>query len=109
ELSEWVRGRVRRLDADVEGALTAAAVLGATVRFDLLREVAGLPDGALLDALDAALAGRLLDETAAGYRFRYPLFRQVLYNQLSHARQTQLRQRAAEARRRASPPSPGAA
>ena len=109
ELSEWVRGRVRRLGADVEGALTAAAVLGATVRFDLLREVAGLPDGALLDALDAALAGRLLDETAAGYRFRYPLFRQVLYNQLSHARQTQLRQRAAEARRRASPPSPGAA
>lgn len=54
--------------------------------------------GMLLDALDAALAGQWIEESADGYRFRYPLVRHTLGTALSRERRAQLRRRAAEVR-----------
>lgn len=90
DLTGLLRERTQRLGPSVEAALTAAAVVGREFRFDVLRGVAGLPDGELLDALDAALAGRLLEETADGYRFRHALTRHALYGALSRARRARL-------------------
>jgi DNA-binding SARP family transcriptional activator len=95
-LSGLLRERVTRLGPDVEGTLTAAAVIGREFSFDVLRGVAALPDGSVLSALDAALAGRLLDETEHGYRFRHLLIRGALYDSLSRVRRARLHGQTAE-------------
>jgi tetratricopeptide (TPR) repeat protein len=96
-LQELLRERVQRLGPAVEATLMAAAVIGREFRFTVLRKVTGLPDGDLLDALDAALGGHLLEETEDGYRFRHFLIRHTLYNALSRARRAWLHTAAAEA------------
>lgn len=105
ELGELVRAQAQGLGPTAAAALDAAAVIGVSFRFEPLRRVAELPDGALLDALDAALAGRLLDETADGYRFRYPLTRHILCAGLSGERRSRLRRRLAEVSSAAGEPS----
>jgi len=97
ELQELLRERVQRLGPAVESTLAAAAVIGREFRFALLQAVTDLPDGQLLDALDAALSGHLLEETEDGYRFHHPLIRQTLYDALSRARRTWLHTRTAGA------------
>lgn len=94
-LSELLRERVRRLGAPVETALTAAAVIGREFSFDVLRGVTALPDGELLDALDAAITSQLLEETEVGYRFRHLLIRRALYDSLSRVRRARLHGEAA--------------
>jgi predicted ATPase/DNA-binding XRE family transcriptional regulator len=42
----------------------------------------------LLDALDAAVRHRILEETARGFRFRYPLMREILLQSLGPARRS---------------------
>jgi DNA-binding SARP family transcriptional activator/tetratricopeptide (TPR) repeat protein len=96
-LSALLRQKVSRLGHTVEMALTAAAVIGSEFRFEILRRVTALPNGEILDALDAALAGLLVEEMAVGYRFRHPLIRQTLYECLSRVRRADLHTRAAEA------------
>ncbi|HET7088827.1 MAG TPA: AAA family ATPase [Anaerolineae bacterium] len=96
-LSGLLRERVHRLGPSVGAALTTAAVIGREFGFDVLRATAELPDSVLLDALDTALAGQLLDETESGYRFRHILIRRVLYDSLSRARRAHLHGHAAEA------------
>jgi predicted ATPase len=95
DLAGLLRERAHRLGPAVEAALMAAAVVGREFRFDVLRGVAGLPDGALLNTLDAALTGHLLEETLDGYRFRHALTRQALYTALSRARRARLHGQAA--------------
>jgi predicted ATPase len=70
-------------------------MIGREFRFPVLRAVTDLPDGELLDALDAALRGHLLEETEAGYRFRHSLIRHTLYDGLSQARRAWLHTRVA--------------
>lgn len=97
ELRELLRGRVRRLGPTVETALTAAAVVGREFRFNVLRSITDLPDGDLFDALDAALAAQLLEESETGYRFQHSLIRHSLYEALSRRRRAWLHTRTAEA------------
>ncbi|MCB0193954.1 MAG: protein kinase, partial [Anaerolineae bacterium] len=97
ELRDLLRERVQRLGAPVETALTAAAVVGREFRFNVLRPIADLPDGDLFDALDAALAAHLLEETETGYRFQHSLIRRSLYDNLSRRRRAWLHTRTAEA------------
>ena len=54
-------------------------MIGQQFRYELLRDVSELSDDRVLDALDAALDGQLLEEVETGYRFRHPLIRQALY------------------------------
>ena len=96
EFSDLLHERVTRLGSPVETALTTAAVIGREFGFDVLRGVAGLPDGSLLDALEAALNGRLLEETENGYHFRHVLIRRTLYDSLSRVRRARLHSLAAE-------------
>ncbi len=97
QLRDLLRERVQRLGAAVEAALATAAVIGREFRFTILSAVASLPDGELLDALDAALSTHLVEETEEGYRFCHPLLRQVLYDGLSRVRRVWLHGRVAEA------------
>jgi predicted ATPase len=96
DLAGLLRERVRRLGALVEAALTVAAAIGREFRFDVLRGAAKQPANALLDALDAALNGQVVEETAEGYRFRHPLTRRALYDALSRARRAHLHGQIAE-------------
>ncbi|MGQ0602744.1 MAG: ATP-binding protein, partial [Anaerolineales bacterium] len=89
-LSGLLRERVARLGPEVEVTLSAAAVIGRELSFDVLRATADLPERKALAALDAALAARLLDETEHGYRFRHPLLRRQLYDSLNHVRRARL-------------------
>ena len=98
DLAGVLRERVQRLGPAVEEILTAAAVVGREFRFDVLKGVIGVQGLApLLDALDAALLGHLLEETAVGYRFRHPLARRALYTALSRERRAHLHGQAAAA------------
>lgn len=90
QLGVLVRERVTRLGESVEPALTAAAVAGREFSFDVLRGAVSLSDEELLDALDAALVGHLLEETEGGYRFVHPLIRRTLYDSLSRTRRARL-------------------
>ncbi|HEX6271050.1 MAG TPA: AAA family ATPase [Anaerolineales bacterium] len=96
-LTELLLERVGNLGEKVETTLASGAVLGREFRFDVLRGMSGLSDAEILDALDAALAGHLLEETESGYRFRHSLIRQALYDSYSRARRSYLHTRAAEA------------
>lgn len=98
DLAGLLHERTRRLGSSVEEVLTAAAVVGREFRFDVLRGVIGVQGLApLLDALDAALLGHLLEETVVGYRFRHPLIRRALYTTLSRTRRAHLHGLAAAA------------
>lgn len=96
-LQELLRERTQRLGKTVESALGAASVAGREFRFAVLREMTGLFDGDLFDALDAALSAQLLEETEDGYRFQHSLIRQTLYESLRRRRRAWLHARAAEA------------
>ena len=96
-LQELLRARVQRLGPTIESALTAAAVVGREFRFAVLQRITELPDGDLLDALDAALATHLLEETNNGYRFQHSLIRHTLYDALSRRRRAWLHTRTGEA------------
>lgn len=95
-LEGLLRERVARLGTQVEATLFSAAVLGREFDFELLRAMTGLPDGDLLDVLDASLAAHLLEETTTGYRFRHALIRRAVYDSLSRARRARLHGRAGE-------------
>jgi DNA-binding SARP family transcriptional activator len=97
DLEGLLRERAARLGPQVETVLTSAAVVGRGFDFEILRRITTLPEGELLDALDAALASNLLEETEMGYRFRHALTRHALYNSLSRARRARMHGRAGEA------------
>ena len=96
-LRALLRESVQRLGPTVESALTAAAVVGREFRFAVLQRLTDLPDGDLFDALDAALASHLLEETNDGYCFQHSLIRHTLYDALSRQRRAWLHTRTGEA------------
>jgi predicted ATPase len=96
DLAGLLRERVRRLGAPVEAALITAAAIGREFRFDILRGAAKQPASTLLDALDAALTGHVIEETIEGYRFCHPLTRHALYDALSKARRAHMHGQIAE-------------
>ncbi len=89
--------RVARLSAPAVRALRLAAVAGRASSFVLLERVLGEP-ATLLDALDEAVAARVLVETGnGGYAFTHALVRQTIYEQLSDARRVHLHRQLGEA------------
>jgi len=95
-LVELLLERASSLGEKVETMLMSGAVLGREFRFEVLRKISGLSDSDVLDALDAALSGHLLEETETGYRFRHSLIRHALYDSSSRARRNMLHLHAAE-------------
>lgn len=95
-----VGARVRRLSPTAARILGIASVFTRPFAFRALQALAELPEEALLDALDEALAARLLSVARAGsesYEFGHALVRQALYEELNPSRRARLHRRAASA------------
>ena len=92
-----ISDRVSRLSAAAVDALRVAAVAGPRFSFVLLERVLGERSG-LLDALDEAVAARLLTEVEDGdYAFAHALVRQTIYEELGSAWRMRLHRRLGEA------------
>lgn len=92
-LRETLAERVEGLPEDAHQVLSAAAVCGANLRFDIVRRVLDWPDERLLDALDDCLRGSVLEEVVGApgsYRFTHFLLAEVLYAELSALRRARL-------------------
>jgi predicted ATPase len=103
-IPEGVREVVgRRLSALSEACnrmLTVASAMPAGFSWEMLRATVEGEEPALLDALEEALAARLVRERAgahgAGYEFTHALIRQTLYEELSAPRRVLLHRRIGE-------------
>ncbi|WP_326636432.1 AAA family ATPase [Streptosporangium sp. NBC_01755] len=96
-LSDVVRGRMAHLPPDTEEVLTVAALLGREAATDILTRVAELPEGRVLDIVDAAVGARLLVEgEGPSCRFVHDIVRDVLREALPPLRRRRLHARIAE-------------
>jgi class 3 adenylate cyclase len=94
---EVIVSRVARLSPVTRELLLVGSVFGRTAELAALAAVAGVDEDAAVEALEAALAARLLEETGPGeYRFSHTLVRSALYESLSTSRRARLHLRAAE-------------
>ena len=97
---EVIGRRLNRLSPAVNETLATAAVLGRDFDLRLLAQVSGKDEIALLDALEEAMAARLVlevRETRGRYRFAHALVRDTLYEETSGPRRVRLHRAAAEA------------
>jgi class 3 adenylate cyclase len=94
---EVIVSRVARLGPVTGELLSAAAVLGSDFELGPLGAVAAIDEKDAVEALDQALAARLLEETGVGaYRFVHALVRSALSRTLSATRRAQLHLQAAD-------------
>jgi GAF domain-containing protein len=94
-----VERRLSRLSEQANKILDVAAAFEGTFAFDIVARVAAVDEDEALDALDEALAARILHptEVADTYVFTNALIRQTVYSALSSSRQVRLHRRVAEA------------
>jgi tetratricopeptide (TPR) repeat protein len=96
-LRHVIAHRIARLSGPAVQALRVAAVAGATFSFVLLERVLG-DRATVLDALDEAVAARLLIATGTGdYAFAHALVRDTIYGQLGNARRIHMHRKLGEA------------
>jgi class 3 adenylate cyclase len=94
---EVIVSRVARLAPITSELLGVAAVLGRDLELSPLAAVAGIDEEVAVEALDEALAARLIEERRVGvYRFGHALIRSALYDTLSATRRARLHLRAAD-------------
>jgi len=95
-----VIARVRRLSPEAARVLGVASVFTRPFAFGAVHALAELSEETVLDALDEALAARLLTIAGAeaeAYAFGHDLVRQSLYEELNPSRRARLHRRAAQA------------
>ncbi|MEK7401207.1 MAG: protein kinase [Gemmatimonadota bacterium] len=99
-----VSQRLEGLSTEAHAAAGVAAVIGARVRFSLLREAADLPGDAALAAVEELeRAGILVQSPSltpdgdAGHEFAHPIIQDVIYDALGSARTRSLHARVARA------------
>jgi DNA-binding CsgD family transcriptional regulator len=99
--------RLAPLTADARRALQIAAVVGQRFDFALVRELSGLDDANVLDALRAAIDGQLVEERDEDdFQFRHALTRESILSDLLQRERRVLHQRVAEAIERRSGADP---
>jgi class 3 adenylate cyclase len=86
-IRDAVQQRLHSLLPDARRVIDLAAVIGQRFEFELLREVANMDEGVVLDALRAAIDGQLVTEDDPGgeeetYRFRHALTRESILAEL---------------------------
>jgi tetratricopeptide (TPR) repeat protein len=93
--------RLDRVGETCRRALTAAAVVGRTFRFDLLGSIANVEEEELLDAIEEAEHAILVEDASEGrearYAFVHEQIRQTLLSTLSTPRRQRLHVRVADA------------
>jgi eukaryotic-like serine/threonine-protein kinase len=97
---EVIGRRLDRLPPDCHRLLTLAAVVGRDFSFSVLAPLSGIGEERLLEALDEAVAARVVVEVprAAGqYSFAHALIRETLYDELTAARRVRLHKNVGEA------------
>lgn len=97
---EVVTQRLARLDSVTGQVLELAAVIGPEFELETVRRAAALPEGQLLDAVDAAVHGGLVVEAHGrrlAYRFAHELVRRAVVDRLSAPRRAEIHLRVAEA------------
>ena len=84
--------RLDRLSEDCDDLVTFAAVAGREFRYDLLSDLTGHDDEALLLLVEEALEARVIAETGVPgeYRFTHALMQETLLGELSITRQVRL-------------------
>jgi class 3 adenylate cyclase len=97
---EVIARRLDRLSPACNRVLTVASVVGREFGTDLLEAPSGLAHDRLLEALDEAIAARIVAKvpTAVGrYRFSHALVREALYADVAHGERIALHRRIGEA------------
>lgn len=92
--------RFARLSPDAERFLAQAAVCTGGFDFNVLAALTGLPEEALLDAIDEALAARLVQAVPGRletYDFVHAIVRHALYEAWNPSRRVRLHRKLAEA------------
>jgi len=90
-VSDVVRRRIRQLPPASADALTAGAVIGREFDLDLLARELDLPEAALLDLLEPALAADLVRDLGGdNFRFGHALVRDTAYAELSPSRRERM-------------------
>jgi len=92
--------RLAHLSQDCNRALVLAAVIGREFALDALARMGDVSDDELLDALDEAMAARVVSDapgTPERLRFAHVLIRDTLYEGLTSARRVRLHRLAVEA------------
>ncbi len=92
-----IRARVARLGPKVEALLSAAAAAGQRFEVEVVRPVSGLTAHDLLEAVEACLEARLLEEHGGGYHFHHSLVRDAVYQAVSPRRRLELHRAIADA------------
>lgn len=105
-----VENRLATLSDEARQALSLAAVVGHTAPFAVLRAVSGLDEDALLDALEPAIAARLVVATpdGLGLRFAHALVRETVYEDILPPRRRARHLEVTEALLAAGDPDPDA-
>jgi hypothetical protein len=94
---EVIVTRVARLSPPTRELLGVASVLGRNFELSPLATVADLSEDGTIEAMEEALAARLVEETEVGaYRFVHALVRSALYDTLSATRRARLHLHAAD-------------
>ena len=92
--------RVARLSEPCRAMLVQASVMGREFGIDALTQLSALPPEELMDALNEAMAERVLDDVPGApgrVRFGHVLIRDTLYDELTAARRMQLHREVGEA------------
>jgi DNA-binding SARP family transcriptional activator len=97
-VGDVIRRRLNRLPDDVQTVLGVASVIGRQFDLDVLAQACGLDLDRTLEALEAALATRIVvDSGPARYRFTHALVSETLYADLAPTRRVRLHGRVAAA------------
>ena len=102
---EVIERRFSRLSGATRSLLTIGAVVGRHFQLSTLEAIGGLGEDAVLDAMDEALAARIIVEEPAApgsFAFTHALIREALYSSISAARRVRLHYRIATALEHAS-------
>src|SRR5205823_5385751 len=92
-LREVIRRRLDALTPGCNDMLLVAATMPGGFTLDIVGQVAGVDEDALLDLLDEALAAQVISErrdSKGTYEFHHSLIRQTLYGGLSTPRRARL-------------------
>ena len=109
-VKETIGRRLSRLTESTNKTLSLASVIGREFDLGLLEQIAGMPEDAILDAIDEAKAAALVAEVGGEverYAFTHALVRATLYDELSPARRARLHRRVGAALERLTETRPG--